>query len=301
VPALNSGETHHFWTDRSIGNIILDDFKEIRDEFSRLSKLPDESIDLVRAALLIARTSYPHLDEASYHQYLNGLANRLKSSLNRADQPTEIIAKLNRILFDEEGFRGNRHHYFDPDNNFLNRVIDRKLGIPITLSLVYIEVGRLAGLNLHGIALPGHFIAAHYSKSERILLDPFNEAKIISEEECHTFAGNRLGEKDDFNIHNLSPAKPKEILVRILRNLKAIYFHSSNDIKTFEMLHWILTLKPDTIKERLERGLRYEAMGNNDRAIKDFQRYLELSPEMENASEIYSKIERLKQQTTWIH
>ena len=279
----------------------MDFFKNIRDELLRITNSPDESIDLIGAAMVIARTSYPHLDEAFYRQYLETLANRFQSSLNRSDQPMEMINKLNRILFDEEGFQGNQHAYFDPDNSFLNRVIDRKLGIPITLSLIYIEVGRLAGLNLSGIALPGHFIAAFFFQSERILLDPFNKAKVLSEKECQILVSSRLSQKDNVNALRLTPAKPKEILIRMLRNLKAIYLHSNNDLKTFEMLNWILILNPDAAEERLERGLRYEALGNNDQAVRDFERYLELAFKPENTDEIQSKIERLKKQTTWIH
>ena len=279
----------------------MDIFKDIRDELLRIAKLPDESIDLFSAAMVIARTGYPHLDEAFYRQYLKTLANRFKSSLKRSDQPMEMINKLNQVVFNEEGFQGNQHSYFDPDNSFLNRVIDRKLGIPITLSLIYIEVGRLAGLNLAGVALPRHFIAALFSQSDRIFLDPFNKAKVLSEKECQIIASSGLSQKDNVNVLRLTPAKPKEILIRMLRNLKAIYVHSNNDLKTFEMLNWILILNPDAAKERLERGLRYETMGNNDRAVVDFERYLELSFNSENTSEIKSKIERLKQQTTWIH
>jgi regulator of sirC expression with transglutaminase-like and TPR domain len=279
----------------------LDNFKEIRDRFERLAALPDESVDLVSGALLIARTRYPHVDEGYYRQYVEALADRFTSMLDRDDQPMEMIDKLNLIVFDEEGFRGNRHDYFDPENSCLNRVIDRKLGIPITLSLLYIAVGRLAGLNLHGIALPGHFIAALFHPSERILLDPFNKAKILSENDCQAIAGTRLDQHDPMHMLPLTPAHPKEILVRMLRNLKAIYSHSSNDLKTFEMLHWLLVLKPEAAKERLERGLRYEAMGNSDRAIEDLEQYLRLSPASENSLEIKSKIEQLKGQTTWIH
>jgi regulator of sirC expression with transglutaminase-like and TPR domain len=281
--------------------LTLDFFKDIGNQFEKLSEVPDESVDMVNGALLIARTTYRDLDEAFYRQYLAGLADRYRSSLNRIDPPMEMIAKLNRIIFEEEGFRGNSRDYFNPDNSFLNRVIDRRLGIPITLSLIYIEVGRSAGLDFQGIALPGHFIAALFYKSDRILLDPFNKAKILSEKDCQRIVGPRLDHNNFDALLTLTLAKPKEILIRMLRNLKAIYLHSNNELKTFEMLHWILSLKPDAVKERLERGLRYEAMGNSGRAIEDFQRYLELSPGMEDDYEIQSKIENLKKQNTWMH
>lgn len=279
----------------------MDKFKEIRSGFERIAALPDESVDLVSGALLVARTRYPHVDEGFYRQYLEALADRFRSTLNRGARPKEMIDNLNRIIFDEEGFRGNRHDYFDPDNSCLNRVIDRKLGIPITLSLIYITVGQAAGLNLHGIALPGHFIAALWHPSERMILDPFNRGKILTENECQAIAGIRLEQHENIHALHLTSATPKEILVRMLRNLKGIYFHSNNEQKTFEMLHWILILEPDAAKERLERGLRYEAMGNSDRALDDFEQYLRLSPTSENSLEIKSKIEQLKGQTTWIH
>jgi regulator of sirC expression with transglutaminase-like and TPR domain len=277
---------------------MQDSFKDIRNRFERLAELPEESVDLVSGALLIARTSYPHVDETFYRQYLEGLVERFKSRLDQDDRPTAMLDKLNCIIFDEEGFRGNRRDYFDPDNSFLNRVIDRKLGIPITLSLLYIGVGQSAGMNLQGIALPGHFIAALLQPSQRILLDPFNKANILTEKECRKIAATQ---SDPLRMTDLTPAKPKAILIRMLRNLKAIYFHSGNDLKTFEMLHWILILNPDAAKERLERGLRYEAMGHSDRAVNDFEAYLKLSPESENTLEIKSKIGQLRKQTSWIH
>jgi len=279
----------------------LDTLETIRKKFSSLAELPDEEIDLIGAVLLIARTTYPRLDETVYRRYLSELTGRLRSRLNEADRPVAMIEKLNRILFVEEGFHGNRHNYFDPDNSFINRVVDRKLGIPITLSFIYTQVGRGAGLNLFGLPLPGHFITVLFYESGRLFIDPFNQGDILSEEECRIMVKGRLGEKKAFDTRWLIPAKPEEILIRMLRNLKAIYLDVGNDMKAFEMLHWILALDPDAADALQERGLLYEALGNNDRAIKDFERYLKLSPGVETESVIESKIEKLKKQTTWLH
>lgn len=279
----------------------MDIFEITRNKFLRLADLPDEEIDPMGAALLIARMSYPRLNETVCRQYLSELTERLRAQLNETDRPVAMIEKLNRILFEEEGFRGNRHHYFDPDNSFINRVMDRKLGIPITLSLIYTEVGRRAGMNLSGIALPGHFITALFCESGRILIDPFNQGEILSEEECRIRLRKDSGGKRAVDTRRLSPAGPKEILMRWLRNLKAIYLHADNDIKAFEMLHWILTLDPDATVELRERGLLYEALGNTDRAVGDLERYLELSPGVETEQEVRSKIKKLKQQSTWLH
>ena len=286
---------------RLTGEATLDMLEAIRNKFFTFAELPDEEIDLIGAALLIARTTYPRLDETVYLQYLSELTERLQSQLNKADRPVAMIEKLNRILFEEEGFHGNRHNYFDPDNSFINRVMDRKLGIPITLSLIYTEVGQGAGLNLYGIPLPGHFITALFYESGRLFIDPFNQGDILSEEECRIMVRGRLGDKEAFDTRRLTPARPKEILIRMLRNLKAIYLHANNDMKAFEMLHWILTIDPDATVELRERGLLYEALENTDQAVKDFERYLELSPGVETERVIGSKIKRLKKQTTRIH
>ncbi len=279
----------------------MDTLETIRKKFSSLAELPDEEIDLVGAALLIARVSYPRLDEAVYRQYLSELTGRLRSRLNKTDRPVAMIEKLNRILFEEEGFRGNRHNYFDPDNSFINRVVDRKLGIPITLSLIYTEVGKKAGMNLSGIALPVHFITALFHESGRTLIDPFKQGEILSEEECRTMVRRRLGEESAFDTRQLSPARPKEILIRMLRNLKAIYLQTHNDMKAFQMLHWILTLDPGSKAELRERGLLYEALGNTDRAAEDLERYIALSPGPETERIIGSKIEMLKKKSTRLH
>lgn len=279
----------------------MDIFETIRKKFSSLAQLPDEEIDLVGAALLIARMSYPQLNETVYRRYLSELTGRLRSRLNETDRPVAMIEKLNRILFEEEGFRGNRHNYFDPDNSFINRVVDRKLGIPITLSLIYTEVGKKAGMNLSSIALPVHFITALFYESGRTLIDPFNQGEILSEEECRSMVRGRLGKEKAFDTRQLNSARPKEILIRMLRNLKAIYLQANNDMKAFQMLHWILTLDPGSMAELRERGLLYEALGNTDRAAEDLERYLELSPGEETERIIGSKIEKLKKKSTLLH
>ena len=283
------------------GGTILDILETIRKKFSSLTALPDKDIDLVGAALLIAGMSYPQLDETFYRRYLSELAGRLRNRLHETDRPTVMIEKLNRILFEEEGFRGNRRNYFDPDNSLINRVVDRKLGIPITLSLIYTEVGNQAGMNLFGISLPVHFIAALFHESGRILIDPFNQGEILSEEECRTMVRRRLSEESAFDTRQLNPARRKDILIRMLRNLKAIYLQTNNDMKAFQMLHWILILDPDSSTELRERGLFYEALGNMDRAARDLERYLEHSPGPETERIIGSKIEQLKKRTTKVH
>jgi len=145
----------------------------------------DASIDVATAALAIARTEYPALDLAYYISRLDGLAKRVRSRMRNSPTTRETIALLNRVLFDEEGLRGNRENYYDPRNSFLNDVLDRKLGIPITLSVVYMDVARRVGFSLAGTGMPGHFLLKHYDvMSGEIIVDPFNRGRIVSTIEC---------------------------------------------------------------------------------------------------------------------
>ena len=140
----------------------------IDNEFSQLASLADDRIDLAHGALLIAKAAYPDLNESLYRERLDRMASRVKLDMTANTESEDIITELNYILFEQEKFRGNRENYYDPDNSFLNRVLDRKTGIPITLSLIYIEVAGRLGLDVRGIGLPGHFITALYHAAEKI-------------------------------------------------------------------------------------------------------------------------------------
>src|SRR5260370_6681660 len=164
-------------------------------EFSALvnRSIEDERIDLARAALAIARTEYPQLDPDSYLARLQGLAQRVRARLTRIPAPPETIASLNTVLFEEEHFRGNVADYYDPRNSFLNEVLDRKMGIPITLALVYEEVARRIGLPLLGVGMPGHFLLKHYDVDGRqVILDPFLGRETAPTKACVGSAGVHL-------------------------------------------------------------------------------------------------------------
>ena len=266
-----------------------------------MARLPDDRIDLAKAALLISRTEYPHLDESFYLGRLEDMAARLKPRIAGKTSPEVVIKEINRLLFEEEEFRGNTHNYLDPRNSFLNQVLERKLGIPITLSLVYMQVGRKAGLHIQGIGLPGHFITALCDDRCKILIDPFNQGKILSEEECRQMVMSRYGGERGFETRFLDPAGPKHILARMLRNLKAIYRHMDEELKAFQMIEWIVALDPNAPTELRERGLLYEAIGDFARAVRDLGKYLELSPMAEDEEMIRAKIEMLRDKTSLIH
>src|SRR2546425_5827277 len=173
----------------------MHDPKKSRQAFAALLDLPDGAIDLGHASLLIAREEYPDLDIGSYLARLDEMAGEIRRRLKGKEGAKSQIAHLNRLLFEEMGFRGNREEYDDPRNSFLNDVLDRRVGIPITLSTVYLEVGRRIGCRLAGVAFPGHFLVRHTGREAMpdILIDPFNRGQILTEKECQALLMGRYG------------------------------------------------------------------------------------------------------------
>jgi len=273
---------------------------DLTAQVTELASLPDHEVEPAKSALLIARSEYPNLDEALYLRRLDEMAARLKSRIPDTATAIERIEQANRLLFVDEGFRGNRVNYYDPRNSFLNDVLDRKLGIPITLSIVYIEVGRRAGLPVYGIGFPGHFLIGFLAESGRIFVDPFNNGRILTEKQCRDLFVAQFGDLRPSSAF-LDPVWPKQMLVRLMRNLKAVYWRTAEELKAFRMIQWILIVDPHAVSELRERALIYDAMGNSDSAVKDLERYLELSPEAEDREDILLMIERLEQNPTRVH
>jgi regulator of sirC expression with transglutaminase-like and TPR domain len=279
----------------------LDLTDTIDNEFSQLASLADDRIDLAHGALLIAKAAYPDLNESIYLERLDRMASRVKLDMTANTESEDIITELNYILFEQEKFRGNRENYYDPDNSFLNRVIDRKTGIPITLSLIYIEVAGRLGLDVRGIGLPGHFITALYHAAGKIYIDPFNRGEIRTVDECLEIVRANKGKTVTSDLHWLQPIGRKELLARMLRNLKLIYARQDNDVMLFKTIHWILTLQPEAPAELSARAMLYEAMGNPKQAVKDWQRYIANIGDHESATKICARIDYLKKQPSRIH
>ncbi|MEX1327175.1 MAG: transglutaminase-like domain-containing protein [Desulfobacterales bacterium] len=273
----------------------------IDKEFSQIASLADDRIDLAHGALLIAKAVYPDLKESLYLERLDRMASRVKLDMTADAESEDIITKLNDVLFEQEKFRGNHENYYDPDNSFLNRVLDRKTGIPITLSLIYIEVAGRLGLDVRGIGLPGHFITALYHASGKIFIDPFNRGEILTVDECLEIIRTHMGDTFAPDLHWLQPISRKELLTRMLRNLKLIYARQDDDVMLFKMLHWILTLQPEAPAEIGERAMLYEAMGNPSRAARDWERYLANVGDHKSVTTIRARIDNLKKQQSRIH
>lgn len=253
--------------------------------------IEDERIDLARAALAIARTEYPRLEPDLYLRRLQGLAQRVRSRLTRNPTPTETIGVVNSVLFEEEQFRGNLDDYYDPRNSFLNEVLDRKVGIPITLALVYEEVARRAGLQLFGVGMPGHFLLKHYDVDGRqVILDPFHNGVQLSLQECQRRLDKIYAGQMELQSEFLASVSRRRWLTRLLNNLKTIYLSSRNFRKALVMADLILAIYPRSPEDVKQRAtLRYN-LGQLRNALLDFEDYLKMLPEASDADEIRAVI-----------
>lgn len=257
----------------------------------------DPDIDLAATALLIARQAYPDLDSASYLERLDRMAEDLRERLDPDYTPVDTMLELNQYLFSELGFAGNRQDYYDPRNSFLNDVLDRRLGIPITLSIVYLEVGRRVGLDLEGVPFPGHFLVKLHVNEGEVILDPYGGGASLGLDDLEERMEQVMG-----NGRPLRPLLPgllsgttkRNILVRMLRNLRSVYLRREDHLQVLLTLDWILACQPDDAEALRDRGLAYEALECAKPALEDLRRYLEMAPRAPDAESIRARVIELQ-------
>jgi regulator of sirC expression with transglutaminase-like and TPR domain len=267
-----------------------------RERLAELIARPDPEIDLAAGALLIAAEEYPQLRDAPYLRRLDLLAERVRDRLASETAPVLVLTELCRVLFQEEGFRGNAEAYYDPRNSFLNDVLDRRLGIPITLGIVALEVGWRVGLPLSGVNFPCHFLIRYEGEVARLLVDPFDGGRVRWEDEGQELLdrvyGGMVRMRDEF----LVPASRVEILARVLTNLKGIYLNARDDRRALAAVDRILLLRPRSAVELRDRGLLLARAGRPDEAVADLERYLDFAPAAPDAQRVRSLIEDLSRQ-----
>lgn len=267
--AMSTGDTNRIW-----------------DE---LAGMADEAIPLLRTALLLAQDEYPTLDidayEAEFEQHVQALSKRLAGAL----QPHERLVELNSYLFREQGFSGNHRDYYDPRNCYINEVLDRRLGIPITLGVVQIELARRVGVPLEGVAFPGHFLVRMPLDDGLVVLDPYHQGRSIDAQELKLRARPHLGGQDIDDqqlLGILAPASHLAILARMLRNLKGVYAERKDWDKALRCADRLVRLEPQQAEERRDRGMFYLQVGHADAARADLARYLALRPEADDVAEV---------------
>lgn len=285
------------------------------DAFARIVALDDDHIDLGEAALLIAKDEYPNLDVKKYLKKLDLMAQHLKEVIENQTDPKTVIKLINKYLFEELGFEGNRQEDTDPKNSFLNDVLDRKKGLPITLSLVYIELASRLKLPIYGVGLPLHFIVKYKTADNNkdikniknikdikdikdIYIDPYNIGAILSEADCKSKVSELYGGKVEFKKEFLNVVTKKQILVRMLNNLRAIYYSRAEYRKLEQVVKRILLITPDSPEDTKLMGFLRYGTSDYPRALWYFKRYLRLEPNALDADQIRRYIEHAKRNLT---
>lgn len=255
-------------------------------EFLRTA--PDEEIPLVWASLVIARDEYPDLDFPAYERRAAEYGERARSLIPNED-PLQAMRWLNSYMFDELGFEGNQADYYDPRNSYLNDVFDRRLGIPISLAVVQLDIAQRVGLPLKGVSFPGHFLVSLPVDGGLLVLDPYSKGRSLDAGELKRRAQPHVGNhelRDDQLTSLLSPATNRAILTRMLRNLKALYTERDDFERALRCTHRLLTLDAEQPNELRDRGLLYLRVGHLNAGRDDLARYLADNPNASDADQI---------------
>jgi regulator of sirC expression with transglutaminase-like and TPR domain len=267
--------------------------------FREIVSRPEEQIDLAEGALLIAQGAYPDLDVTACLGRIEELAQRLSTQVPEDSSETQRILALNRFLFEQEGFAPNIEDYYDPRNSFLNEVLERRVGIPITLSIVYIEVGRRIGLVLEGVSFPGHFLVKCKLRDGTAILDPYCGGVSLSlndlQQRLREVRGGEVSRAIVAGL--LVSANKKEILARVLRNLKAIYLQREEFTRALATIDWICAINPQDAGEVRDRGMTYLKLECFRAALADLERYLELAPGADDVEDIRGQVIELRRTT----
>ncbi len=267
---------------------------EVIQAFASLVRpeIDDERIDMLRAALTFARIEEPRLDVEHYVRRVDALAKRVAAKIVAAensdtDDPVQMIAALNEVLFQEEVFRGNTVDYYSPRNSFLQHVLDRQLGIPISLALVYMEVARRVEFPLFGVGMPGHFLLKHYDVDGRsTLIDVFERGSIVTEEDCRQKLNSIYAGQLSLQPEFLLPVTRRQMLTRMLNNLRSVYISQRDFRRAVQVVDLILVIYPRSPEDVKQRAVLRFNLDDYRGALSDFDEYVKMSPDASDAEEI---------------
>jgi regulator of sirC expression with transglutaminase-like and TPR domain len=267
-------------------------FSLARQRFYQEIRQPE--INLARAALYLAQEEYPELEVEDYLALLDQMAADVAARLSPERYPLRIIQTLNQYLFEEQSFTGNKANYYDPDNSYLNRVLDRRSGIPITLSLVYLEIADRIGFPMVGVNMPGHFMIRPAIDEMQVFVDPFHQGEVLFEADCQERLSQIFSRPVMFQPEFAAPVTSAQFLARMLGNLKAIYISQNRAAKALDAIDRVLLLFPDALFELRDRGLMYYQMGQWSSASRDLTAYLEQAPSARDAGSIRTLLQRIQ-------
>jgi regulator of sirC expression with transglutaminase-like and TPR domain len=243
---------------------------------------------------MIACEEYPQLELSPYLEELDDIAAAAQKKIRPSDSPMVMVEKINHVLFETYGFRGNIDDYYDPRNSFFNDVLDRRVGIPITLSAVYIEVSRRLKFSIAGVGMPGHFLVKYSDRREEFFIDAYNHGQILTQDDCRERLRSIYGEALEFNERLLGRATNRQILWRMLNNLKDIYVKGHAIDKCLSIVDMMIMVDSEDITQFRDRGLLRLQLRQFEGAGRDLQHYLQHTPNAEDREEIENHIKELK-------
>ena len=264
------------------------------DNFAQEVSRSDESINLAKASLYCAQAEYPDLEVTKYLEQLDLMAQDIAVKLPDQHYPLQIIKTINNHLYNNLEFRGNDQDYYNPKNSFLNDVIELRRGIPLTLSIIYLEIAKRLNFPMLGIGMPGHFIIRPDFDDAGIFVDAFNQGEILFKEDCQAKLEQLYQQPVKLEPQFLNPVSNKQILARLLNNLKQIYLHRRQYNKVLAIITGLLTLFPNNPSELRDRGLLYYELKLWQEASQDLQAYLKIAnygDEYQMVQMILSKIQ----------
>jgi len=265
-----------------------------RQSFLEIASLDESALSLDRAALAMALEEYPDLNIQYYLRKIDTLAARADVLIGMDRSAVNVIEGINEVLFVQEGLRGNSEDYYDPRNSFLNEVLDRKLGIPISLSIIYIEVAKRINFPIQGVGFPGHFLIKHVANERDIIIDTFELGRILTLNDCQELLDKIHKGSMEINASMLQPMGKRTIITRMLYNLKGIYTQKEQYFKALSVIDKILMLNPGTPSELRDRGLIYMETSLFAKALADLEFYLSRAAAPEDSSYIQSHIKMLR-------
>ena len=265
---------------------------EFRQEFARLIARPEEDLDLGRAALLVAGEEYPALDVEEHIRVLDGFAGAVRERAPEDMPAVDRALQVGRYLFGELGFRGNSSDYYNPDNSYFNRVLDTRTGIPITLSLLFLEVARRIGIRCRGVGMPGHFLVG--LEGEDVYFDPFNGGQALTPDDCRRLAEGLFGDRLTWSDAYLTPCTKYEFLFRMLNNLKVVYERTDAPGKAAGVVQRMIMVNPGASSLRLDLAALQYQMQQYRAAIASLEAYLREAQDAPDAAQVKSWIESIR-------
>jgi len=257
------------------------------------SFVKNPNFNLIEKCLKFAQIlEYPDLDVEEYIQKINRIGISLKESINDVKNPTYLISMLNEHLFENLGFSGDDNDYYNPKHNFLNEVIDKKVGLPITISILYVEVAKFIGLDLKIVGFPSHILVKY---NEEIILDPFHDGNLLDRDDLQGILDTNFNEQLKFQPEFLDEIESEQILLRMTRNLKNSYVQSFVYDKALRCTNMVLAIEPDSPEDIRDKGILEERLQNSETALKYLNKYLEINPNAEDIDFILEMIRSIKQ------